>query len=242
MSKQVAITSLTTLYSSLAAWNISKKADHSTPEAFFDSYLAYKRKCGDETVAFINDNRDIALEQSAKFKVAKGEKIKAGLPYGPKGRSTASILKIWDVPPEMSYKDYLRSDHWQALRALMIKQRKNCSICSSTDKLNVHHNTYRVNNRRILGRERPKYLTVLCQRCHNLFHAYFKNPACSKQFFKLVRKRLAKGVPLEEAFRLAAETIRPRHIKAVQKQEAIPVFWQRTSHDIPLDYYLQRDE
>lgn len=67
---------------------------------------------------------------------------------------------------EMSYKDYLLTDHWTNLR-LISQQRADwkCQLCYGGKKLHTHHRTYR---RR--GCERISDLTVLCESCHEKFH------------------------------------------------------------------------
>jgi hypothetical protein len=69
--------------------------------------------------------------------------------------------------PGLSYQDYLRSPEWAATRAEAIERGGGkCAVCSSTDELQVHHNTY---DR--LGYEDPTDLVVLCDQCHELFWA-----------------------------------------------------------------------
>jgi hypothetical protein len=66
----------------------------------------------------------------------------------------------------LPYGDYLKTDHWQEMRAEALKRAGNrCQVCNFPDKLHVHHRTYA---RR--GHELLDDLTVLCERCHKLFH------------------------------------------------------------------------
>ena len=75
-------------------------------------------------------------------------------------------LKTIDVLIRMSYKDYLKTEHWQKTRiSALIKSGYKCQLCGSTHNLNVHHNTYK--NR---GNEKPEDLIVLCKDCHAKFH------------------------------------------------------------------------
>lgn len=65
------------------------------------------------------------------------------------------------------YAKYLDSDWWQNLRRLAIERADaHCAICGSEENLNAHHNTYER-----LGHERLSDLVVLCQECHELYHA-----------------------------------------------------------------------
>jgi 5-methylcytosine-specific restriction endonuclease McrA len=65
-----------------------------------------------------------------------------------------------------NYAAYLASDHWQEKREEMLaKCGYRCSVCSSSEFLNVHHNSYQN-----LGNEKDSDLVVLCRDCHALFH------------------------------------------------------------------------
>jgi len=64
------------------------------------------------------------------------------------------------------YAMYLKTDGWKERRKGALKYAdKRCQLCNSTDKLNVHHNTY--DN---LGDEMPRDLIVLCEACHYYLH------------------------------------------------------------------------
>lgn len=67
----------------------------------------------------------------------------------------------------MAYPEYLQTPEWQARKKIMRARADNrCQVCNTSEKLHVHHRTY---DRR--GNERPEDLTVLCESCHDLFHA-----------------------------------------------------------------------
>lgn len=68
---------------------------------------------------------------------------------------------------QIEYREvYLRSDHWQQVRiAALERAEHHCQVCNSAKSLDVHHRTYER-----VGQERPMDLTVLCRRCHSLFH------------------------------------------------------------------------
>ena len=76
-------------------------------------------------------------------------------------RNYVSMLK------QMPYDEYLRTSHWQKKRAEAIdRAHSRCQLCNSDNSLQVHHRTY---ERR--GAELNIDLTVLCQPCHQRFHA-----------------------------------------------------------------------
>lgn len=67
----------------------------------------------------------------------------------------------------LPYSEYLKTDHWRAVRRAAIDHYgRRCLLCGATDaSVNVHHRTY---DR--LGRERLHDLTVLCRDCHAAHH------------------------------------------------------------------------
>ena len=70
----------------------------------------------------------------------------------------------------MAYADYLRTDHWKALRLRKLRSTDyRCQACNVAGTMHVHHRTYK---RR--GHERLEDLTVLCSACHQLFHEHEK--------------------------------------------------------------------
>jgi hypothetical protein len=67
----------------------------------------------------------------------------------------------------MPYPDYLLTPEWEARKRIMRAQcGQRCQVCNGPDRLHVHHRTY---DRR--GMENPSDLIVLCENCHDLFHA-----------------------------------------------------------------------
>lgn len=74
--------------------------------------------------------------------------------------------RLYDTT-EMRYDLYLQTVEWQTLRRIKLETAGHrCQICySDAGPLEVHHRTY---ERR--GRERLDDLTVLCRRCHQVYH------------------------------------------------------------------------
>lgn len=65
----------------------------------------------------------------------------------------------------MDYNAYLKTEYWKSKsQKLKIKIGK-CQACSSTEKLEVHHNNYDC-----LFGETELDLIVLCHKCHSKFH------------------------------------------------------------------------
>jgi 5-methylcytosine-specific restriction endonuclease McrA len=73
---------------------------------------------------------------------------------------------------EMPYRAYLRTAWWQRFRADAIRRAGGrCQVCGSDGPLQVHHVSY---DR--LGCERPADCCVLCDDCHEVYHALIPRP------------------------------------------------------------------
>jgi len=65
----------------------------------------------------------------------------------------------------LPYADYLRTSHWQAVRALAVRRAlRTCQLCDAEGSLEIHHRTYVR-----LGEERPEDLVAVCRPCHEVF-------------------------------------------------------------------------
>jgi len=85
-------------------------------------------------------------------------------------RISARILDVpeprWIELQNMTYKAYLRSPEWDAIRQFMFKAyRFRSQLSGETGNLRVHHNVYAER-----GAERPRDLFVLTSREHTRFH------------------------------------------------------------------------
>ncbi len=67
----------------------------------------------------------------------------------------------------MTYKQYLRSEHWQLLRGASLQISPKCTRCKSDRMLEVHHTVYRES----WFDTKLSDLLVLCHDCHMLEHA-----------------------------------------------------------------------
>ena len=79
-----------------------------------------------------------------------------------------------ELPPEfrehirkMPYKDFLRTPYWCIIRDKVLSTRHYCQICGSSGYLEIHHSTYEIHGDEINNLDK---LTVLCPKCHELFH------------------------------------------------------------------------
>lgn len=63
------------------------------------------------------------------------------------------------------YKQYLNSKEWLDIRLDIITTRKKCERCGSTNRLQVHHKTYKN-----IFNEEPEDLELLCGGCHKKEH------------------------------------------------------------------------
>lgn len=86
----------------------------------------------------------------------------------------------------MNYDKYLKSEHWNKKRQQFFrrsKKNRKCYVCSSTDNLNVHHNSY--DN---LHKEPLVELVCLFQKHHSLTHDVSKQLKVSyRTAIKLIR-------------------------------------------------------
>ena len=90
----------------------------------------------------------------------------------------------------MSYPDYLKTDHWKAIRLKIYQAQLNpkCAICDSTKELNIHHKTY--DN---LWRETSFDLVILCRGCHEYWHKHSKGLCLTKKTLFRIKKLLICG-------------------------------------------------
>lgn len=67
----------------------------------------------------------------------------------------------------MPYAEYLKTDHWQAIRKEALRRAGyRCAVCNAQNEtLDAHHRTY-VNR----GSERSGDVIALCRTCHGRFH------------------------------------------------------------------------
>lgn len=108
---------------------------------------------------------------------------KGGLRQGPRKPLEGLFMIDYDI--------YIKSPEWRT-RCNEAKQRAGhkCQLCSSSSSLHVHHNTYER-----LGNESPTDLTVLCELCHNVFHAKRDERTARKYAHAEWMKRAKKATP-----------------------------------------------
>lgn len=103
------------------------------------------------------------------------------------------------IENKQAYREYLKSEHWLALRNTVIEQTQGyCSVCFMQSALNdVHHILYPDGG---WFQTRPYHLTTLCRRCHEMVHERMvvkqpkKKADCFRQFYK-IRDELRSANP-----------------------------------------------
>jgi len=71
------------------------------------------------------------------------------------------------VDREQYRNEYLQSEHWKTVRIGALERAGHrCQVCNNSKSLDVHHRTYER-----LGEELDGDLTVLCRKCHDIFHS-----------------------------------------------------------------------
>lgn len=101
----------------------------------------------------------------------------------------------------MTYKDYLKTEHWRAFsRKAKSGRRNKCRICGSTSFLNTHHVKYSKNNKSVLFNETLSDVRTLCNDCHKLWHKILgKTPFRSKHADR-IKNLIGIGIDKETAF------------------------------------------
>lgn len=80
-----------------------------------------------------------------------------------------------------SYREKLFDKRWQIKREMVLKRDGfHCTICGNTERLVVHHKQYHFVEKLGTFREpwdyNTKYLTTLCDSCHNRGHRLYEIP------------------------------------------------------------------
>lgn len=93
----------------------------------------------------------------------------------------------------ISYPQYLQTDHWKDVRRRFWASKlhnRTCYVCGGREQLQVHHKTYRS-----IGRENLNHLCLLCDRCHKATHELDRKrkKGCLFGAAKRLRKDYAKG-------------------------------------------------
>ena len=72
----------------------------------------------------------------------------------------------------MSYIEYLNSEHWKKLKQKTLKRKryKNCLKCNNTENINLHHKHYRF----LMHVHELHSIVPLCYNCHNEIHILAK--------------------------------------------------------------------
>lgn len=74
-----------------------------------------------------------------------------------------------DSKPRSGYQAYMRSPEWRSRRAAALSfYGARCSRCWATERLDVHHRTYRN-----FGHEPLMDLEILCRPCHRRVHGRY---------------------------------------------------------------------
>ncbi len=77
---------------------------------------------------------------------------------------------------DYKYDKYIKSPLWESRKQDLFKNLKvdkpECEVCGSTNKVQVHHNTYE--NLTSFRGEKDKDLIIVCRDCHHQFHSNLK--------------------------------------------------------------------
>jgi len=90
---------------------------------------------------------------------------------------------------EITYLEYLQTDHWKDIRKrfwLSKLHHGECQVCGAKTNLQVHHKTYKR-----IGKEHLNDLCLLCSKCHTKTHELDKRR--TKGILRGATKRLRKN-------------------------------------------------
>ncbi|MFQ5981082.1 MAG: HNH endonuclease signature motif containing protein [Candidatus Heimdallarchaeota archaeon] len=112
-----------------------------------------------EDVVTIASSRDLGWVGKAGY-TEEGKEVIASL----KKRGDKELLELtWGSPFNGCYSRYYQwrryGTIWKKKRKKILRQRRKCGVCKSTEKLEVHH-------LKGLCSENPEDLEVLCRKCH----------------------------------------------------------------------------
>lgn len=106
-------------------------------------------------------------------------------------KSTNSKLRSGLAKLGMTYKEYLQSDHWKAVKEKYYRAHKReCWVCGSTRQIDLHHRTYKR-----LGGEHLRDLVPLCREHHHQFHETHTSGNLDKLTKSFVRSTSREHLP-----------------------------------------------
>ena len=116
--------------------------------------------------------KKVRLEKEAA-ELAERKRIRMLKPKKKKASKSYPFLKWLSQIKRYDYKSFLKSRYWAEVRKLILKRDNyKCTVCKSTDNLQVHHTTYR-NHRN--EHNNLQDLLTLCEDCHYEYHTTVEN-------------------------------------------------------------------
>lgn len=86
---------------------------------------------------------------------------------GARARFDKHLETLIQGPRDVDYDEYINSPEWKDKVNRIKSERGNkCQVCSATDHLDGHHNTYDH-----FANEHDNDIVILCRSCHDTFHA-----------------------------------------------------------------------
>lgn len=82
----------------------------------------------------------------------------------------------------------LNNQYWENVkRIIKVRDNESCSCCGSLTQLHVHHITYKINGKTIVGSELRylNWLITVCEKCHLKIHKERNHLLNPKSFFKI---------------------------------------------------------
>ena len=144
-------------------------------------------------------------------------------PRFPNGR-VVKYFERNDILKEMgfaTYKDYLQSDLWKAIRTDLFKKNRVCSLCDGVAS-EVHHSDY---SRDTLEGVNQEGLTPICRTCHELVETFPSGDkrlgkSAQRQYDKLMKTKLRKIQQENRAERTRQKKLRKEAARAIRQTTA----------------------
>jgi hypothetical protein len=151
--------------------------------------------------------------------------LTGGWPSVPRIRTGRDLLM---ARIRMSYQAYINSPIWRKkVEEYFSRHRRRCWLCGTTDKIQLHHQTYEN-----MGREEDSDLLPVCETHHRAIHEYHRQYGGVLADASVALKRILRGAETPPAPRTKREPTRKapriqRRVKAVRRNQVSPLLAQR---------------
>lgn len=113
--------------------------------------------------------------------------------------------------------EYLKSEEWKQLRALILKSNPKCQCCQNTQATDAHHMTYR----NIVDIQ-PSDLLPVCRKCHDYIHQAIRDGYISQNPYQIneIREK-TKRILYDEEYEKLKKWLNKKHTLSEEEQKLI---------------------